>query len=88
MVKIKGKYIVIIVVLLLTTLALFDKYNELKNIKFDGDRIGIYYFPFVHNERVLNEEVDSYANRFLFASIVSLASTIISIFLGLKRKSV
>lgn len=85
--KKKAKYIIITVVLLLITLSLFNKYNELKNIKFDGDGIGISYFPFVHNERVPNEEVASYANRFLFASIMSLLATASSIFLGFKQKS-
>jgi hypothetical protein len=83
--KIKVKYVVITVALILITLSLFNKYNELKNIKLDGDGIGIYYFPIVHNERVLNEEVPAYANRFLFAANTSLVSTIISIFLGLNE---
>ena len=83
----KSKYIFISLILFLITLSLFYKFYELKHVAFDGDGIGVYYFPFVHNERVPNEEVASYANGFLTASIIFLIATMSSLVPFLKRKS-
>lgn len=76
-VKRKLKYISISILLLVIGLVLFNKYIELKNVVFDGDGIGIYLLDFIEiNDKVPNEQVATYANGFLIASVLFFTGTL------------
>jgi hypothetical protein len=79
-------FIIITILFFMLSAALFNKHNELKNIVFDGDGIGLYFLGVEINDTVPNEQVATYALRFLIATIISFIVALFSLYISFQKK--